>query len=116
MTGVSGSGKSSLITDTLVPALRQHLQQPEPAGTGCAPAGSLTKLTGHDALEGVLLLDQQPLQRSLRSIPATWLGIWNDIRGLFAETHEARRRNYTAAMFSFNAAKGGYTQLIIVNL
>ena len=107
VTGVSGSGKSSLITDTLVPALRKQLQLPEPAGAGGPPAGTLRKLTGHDALEGVLLLDQQPLQRSLRSIPATWLGIWNDIRGLLAETHEAQRRNYSAAMFSFNAAKGG---------
>jgi excinuclease ABC subunit A len=107
VTGVSGSGKSSLIVDTLVPALRKQLQQPHSGGTGGAVVGTVKKITGHEHLEGVLLLDQQPLRRSLRSIPATWLGIWNDIRGLFAETHEARRRNYTAVMFSFNAARGG---------
>ncbi|MFM7058795.1 MAG: hypothetical protein ACKO2P_17935 [Planctomycetota bacterium] len=107
VTGVSGSGKSSLIVETLVPALRKQLGLPESPGTTAPPAGSLRKLAGHEALEGVLLLHQQPLKRSLRSIPATWLGIWNDIRGLLAETHEAQRRAYSAAMFSFNAAKGG---------
>lgn len=107
VTGVSGSGKSSLLVDTLVPALRKQLRLPEPPGTSSHAAGQLKTLSGHEHLEGVLLLDQQPLKRSLRSIPATWLGVWSDIRGLLAETHEARRRNYTAAMFSFNAAKGG---------
>jgi len=107
VTGVSGSGKSSLIVDTLVPALRKQLGLPAPPGASGPPAGSLEKLAGHETLEGVLLLDQQPLKRSLRSIPATWLGIWNDIRRLLAETHEAQRRGYSAAMFSFNASKGG---------
>jgi excinuclease ABC subunit A len=107
VTGVSGSGKSSLLVDTLVPALRKQLRLPEPPGTSSQLAGQWKTLSGHEYLEGVLLLDQQPLKRSLRSIPATWLGVWSDIRGLLAETHEARRRNYPAAMFSFNAAKGG---------
>ena len=104
VTGVSGSGKSSLIADTLVPALQQRLC---PLEAPAKPAGSLTALEGLQLLENVLLLDQQPVRRSLRSIPATWLGIWDDIRGLLADTHEARRRNYSRKMFSFNVAGGG---------
>lgn len=111
VTGVSGSGKSSLIVDTLVPALRQRLSPESVAGTDrlnlAAMAGSVQTLEGFELLEKVLLLDQQPVRRSLRSIPATWLGVWDDIRGLLAETHEARRRNYSRKMFSFNAAGGG---------
>ncbi|MFM7036428.1 MAG: hypothetical protein ACKO2L_01770 [Planctomycetaceae bacterium] len=107
VTGVSGSGKSSLLVETLVPALRKQLRLPEPPESSSQAAGTVKTLAGYEHLEGVLLLDQQPLKRSLRSIPATWLGVWSDIRRLLAETHEARRRNYTAAMFSFNAAKGG---------
>lgn len=104
VTGVSGSGKSSLIADTLVPALQQRLC---PLEAPPNPAGSLDAVEGVEHLENVLLLDQHPVRRSLRSIPATWLGIWDDIRGLLADTHEARRRNYSKKMFSFNVAGGG---------
>jgi len=54
-----------------------------------------------------MLMDQQPVRRNSRSIPATWLGIYDEIRALLAETHEARRHNLTRGMFSFNSARGG---------
>lgn len=104
VTGVSGSGKSSLIADTLVPALQKQFC---PGEAPPIPAGTCDTLEGVEFLENVLLLDQHPVRRSLRSIPATWLGIWDDIRGLLSDTHEARRRNYSKKMFSFNVAGGG---------
>ncbi len=63
--------------------------------------------SGGEWVSNVQLLEQNPLQRSSRSIPATWLGMFDDIRKLLADTHEARKRNYTPGMFSFNSAKGG---------
>ncbi len=103
VTGVSGSGKSSLIVDTLFPALCQHLQMPQPPET----SGTIDGIQGADNIDHVVLLDQSPVLRSRRSIPATWIGVFDDIRILLAETHEARKRNYSRAMFSFNAASGG---------
>jgi excinuclease ABC subunit A len=103
VTGVSGSGKSSLIIDTLYPAMCQHLKLPMPSDA----TGTLDRLQGADGIDHVVLLDQSPVLRSRRSIPATWIGVFDDIRVLLAETHEARKRNYSRAMFSFNAASGG---------
>ena len=103
VTGVSGSGKSSLIVDTLYPAMCQHLKLPMPSDA----AGDLESLQGADSIDHVVLLDQSPVLRSRRSIPATWISVFDDIRVLLAETHEARKRNYSRAMFSFNAASGG---------
>ena len=103
VTGVSGSGKSSLIIDTLYPAMCQHLKLPMPPDA----TGTLDRLQGADGIDHVVLLDQSPVLRSRRSIPATWIGVFDDIRVLLAETHEARKRNYSRAMFSFNAASGG---------
>jgi excinuclease ABC subunit A len=103
VTGVSGSGKSSLIIDTLYPAMCQHLKLPMPPDA----TGTLDRLEGADGIDHVVLLDQSPVLRSRRSIPATWIGVFDDIRVLLAETHEARKRNYSRAMFSFNAASGG---------
>lgn len=104
VTGVSGSGKSSLIADSLYPALAHSLGLKSP---GRMAAGVVKALRGHDSLEQVLLMEQNPVRRSTRSIPATWLGVFDEIRILLAETHESRKRNYSRAMFSFNAAKGG---------
>jgi excinuclease ABC subunit A len=104
VTGVSGSGKSSLIADSLYPALAQSLGLKSPDRMA---AGVVKALRGHDSLEQVLLMEQNPVRRSTRSIPATWLGVFDEIRILLAETHESRKRNYSRAMFSFNAAKGG---------
>jgi excinuclease ABC subunit A len=103
VTGVSGSGKSSLIADALFPALCQHLQLPQPPET----TGKIDSMQGAENIDHVVLLDQSPVQRSRRSIPATWIGVFDEIRILLAETHEARKRNYSRAMFSFNAASGG---------
>ena len=103
VTGVSGSGKSSLIVDTLYPAICQHLKLPTPSDA----TGTLESLQGADNIDHVVLLDQSPVLRSRRSIPATWIGVFDDIRVLLAETHESRKRNYSRAVFSFNAASGG---------
>ncbi len=103
VTGVSGSGKSSLIADALYPALCRQL------GIDCntAAEGTIDRIDGAAQIENVVLLDQSPVLRSRRSIPATWIGVFDEIRILLAETHEAKKRNYSRAMFSFNAASGG---------
>ncbi|MFN7682882.1 MAG: AAA family ATPase [Planctomyces sp.] len=102
--GVSGSGKSSLMTETLYPHLLSRLQP----GVRQQPVSSrVASISGTEHLESVLLMDQQPVRRSTRSIPATWLGIFDEIRALMADTHEARRRNLTRGMFSFNSSRGG---------
>ncbi len=102
--GVSGSGKSSLMTETLYPHLLSRLQP----GVRQQPACStVVGISGAEHLESILLMDQQPVRRSSRSIPATWLGIFDEIRALLADTHEARRRNFTRGMFSFNSSRGG---------
>ena len=103
--GVSGSGKSSLIEQTLYPTLCHALDQPLPAeliGVDC-----LASVSGHDSIEQVLLVDASPIGRSARSIPATYLKAFDGIRRLFAGTAEARQRGYTARQFSFNTAGGG---------
>jgi excinuclease ABC subunit A len=101
--GVSGSGKSSLIADALYPELCRILNVPCQRGS----QGSIATIDGANHLENVLLLEQSPIPRSRRSIPATWIGVFDDIRVLLSETHEAKKRNFSRAMFSFNAASGG---------
>ena len=103
ITGVSGSGKSSLIVDSLYPNLCRQLQLTfTPFGDG-----TIDRIEGCEQIENVLLLDQSPVQRSRRSIPATWIGVFDEIRVLLAETHEAKKRNFGRGMFSFNSASGG---------
>ena len=103
VTGVSGSGKSSLIVDSLYPELSRRLQLPvTPPGDG-----TIESVDGVEHLDNVLLLDQSPVKRSRRSIPAMWIGVFDEIRILLAETHEAKKRNYGRGMFSFNLASGG---------
>ena len=103
ITGVSGSGKSSLIVDSLYPDLCRRLQLAiTPPGNG-----TIERMEGFEHIESVLLLDQSPVQRSRRSIPATWIGVFDEIRVLLAETHEAKKRNFGRGMFSFNSASGG---------
>lgn len=108
VSGVSGSGKSSLIKDALYSTLVRQLH-PDRADSesALAPENSVASIVGVEQLESVLMLDQRPIRRSVRSIPATWIGVFDEIRILMAETHEARRRNYSRMMFSFNAARGG---------
>lgn len=103
VTGPGGSGKSSLIADALYPALCGELKLNCTARAG----GTIRRIRGVQHIENVLLLDQSPVQRSRRSIPATWIGVFDDIRILLAETHEGKKRNYSRAMFSFNASSGG---------
>ncbi len=103
ITGVSGSGKSSLIVDSLYPQLCRQLQLTViPSGDG-----TIDRIDGFEQIDNVLLLDQSPVQRSRRSIPATWIGVFDEIRVLLAETHEAKKRNFGRGMFSFNSASGG---------
>ena len=100
VTGVSGSGKSSLINQTLYPILRQHFYR------------SLGKPLAYDKIEGVELIDkviavdQSPIGRTPRSNPATYTNVFNDIRDLFAQLPESRIRAWKAGRFSFNT-KGG---------
>ena len=103
ITGVSGSGKSSLMVDALYPNLCRRLQLTiTPSGDG-----TIDRIDGFEQIESVLLLDQSPVQRSRRSIPATWIGVFDEIRVLLAETHESRKRNFGRGTFSFNSAAGG---------
>ncbi len=100
ITGVSGSGKSSLITDTLAPALSNRLNH---AHRRC---GAYKKISGLDKLDKVINIDQSPIGRTPRSNPATYIGLWDDIRALFASTAEAKARGYSPGRFSFNVSGG----------
>jgi excinuclease ABC subunit A len=100
ITGVSGSGKSSLINDTLYPALmnrKMHGKQVE---------GLYEDIYGLDSIDKVIGIDQSPIGRTPRSNPATYTGVFTPIRDIFAETQEARARGYNKGRFSFNV-KGG---------
>jgi len=94
VTGVSGSGKSSLVMQTLVPAIRRALKEKIPAG------GPFHELTGIEDLSRVIRVDQSPLGRSSLSTPATYSGLWDDIRKVFAKTKESRLRGFTSRQFS----------------
>ena len=100
VSGVSGSGKSSAVHDTLYRALAARLhrarKRPQP----------FTDLEGVDKLGSVVLVDQTPIGRSARSTPATYTGLYNHIRKIFAQTSLARMRGYKAGRFSFNTAGG----------
>lgn len=103
ITGASGSGKSSLLVDALYPEICRQLGQ---VCDGSADA-TVAKLTGVENISDVCLLDQNSLRSSRRSIPATNIGCFDDIRKTFAETHEAKKRNFKPGMFSFNSSQGG---------
>jgi excinuclease ABC subunit A len=100
VTGVSGSGKSSLIDETLSPALIRRL------GGSASKPGPHTSLRGVSQIDKVIPVDQSPIGRSPRSNPATYLGVFDEVRKLFATTREAKQLGYTASRFSFNAAGG----------
>ncbi|MCI1964770.1 MAG: excinuclease ABC subunit UvrA [Oscillospiraceae bacterium] len=100
VTGVSGSGKSSLINEILYKYLAEKLNRAK------ARPGSFKKITGLSALDKVIQIDQSPIGRTPRSNPATYTGVFTDIRTLFAATQDAKLRGYTAGRFSFNV-KGG---------
>ncbi|MCH3968704.1 MAG: excinuclease ABC subunit UvrA [Atopobiaceae bacterium] len=100
VTGVSGSGKSSLVTDTLAPALTNLVQR------STRPVGPYKKLTGVELIDKVIDVDQSPIGRTPRSNPATYIGLWDDLRALFASTPESRARGYSPGRFSFNVSGG----------
>ena len=100
VTGVSGSGKSSLVNDILYKVLANELN-----GARQIP-GKHTRVTGLDNLDKVVHVDQNPIGRTPRSNPATYTGVFDRIRTLFSETHDAKARGYLPGRFSFNV-KGG---------
>jgi excinuclease ABC subunit A len=100
VTGVSGSGKSSLIHDILYPALARKLH-----GTS-GPVGDHKELKGLEHLDKVIIIDQSPIGRTPRSNPATYTGLFNPIRDLFALTKDAQMRGYRPGRFSFNVPGG----------
>ncbi|MBE0698363.1 MAG: excinuclease ABC subunit UvrA, partial [Anaerolineaceae bacterium] len=100
VSGVSGSGKSSLVADTLYPALARALMHAQTS------PGPYDRLEGLDLLDKVIDITQDPIGRTPRSNPATYVGVFDDIRQVFAATPDAKMRGYSAARFSFNV-KGG---------
>ncbi len=100
ITGVSGSGKSSLIVDTLLPAARAKLYN------ATAPVGECDRVEGLENIDKVVSIDQAPIGRTPRSNPATYTGIFALLRELYAGLPDARARGYKAGRFSFNV-KGG---------
>ena len=100
VTGVSGSGKSTLINDTLQPILSQHfyhsLRSPLP----------YQSIEGIESIDKVIQIDQSPIGRTPRSNPATYVGVFDDIRRIFAELPSARIRGYKPGRFSFNVSGG----------
>ncbi len=100
VTGVSGSGKSSLVNNVLKKALAREV------GRATDKPGKHDKISGYESIEKVIEIDQSPIGRTPRSNPATYTGVFDDIRDLFAQTNEAKMRGYKKGRFSFNV-KGG---------
>ena len=100
VTGVSGSGKSTLVNEVLLKSVANHLHRTR------VRAGAHKKITGLDQLDKIISVDQSPIGRTPRSNPATYIGLFDQIRELFSKTQEARARGYKPGRFSFNV-KGG---------
>ena len=100
VTGVSGSGKSTLVRDILLPVLMQRIYKSKVA------AGRHKAITGVEKLDKVIDMDQSPIGRTPRSNPATYTGVFDNIRKLFATTAEAKVRGYLPGRFSFNVSGG----------
>ena len=100
VTGVSGSGKSSLVTATLAPAMANRVMHAKQR------VGAFTKISGLEAVDKVINIDQSPIGRTPRSNPATYTGVWDDIRQLFASLPDSRARGFGPGRFSFNVTGG----------
>ena len=100
ITGVSGSGKSTLMSDVLYPAVSNKLMRTE------YPVGACDSIEGIEAVDKVINIDQSPIGRSPRSNPATYVGVFDSIRDLYASLPESKARGYQKGRFSFNV-KGG---------
>lgn len=101
VTGVSGSGKSTLVNQIFERVLAQKISH-----NSTDKPGKYSKITGVENLDKVINIDQSPIGRTPRSNPATYTGVFDDIRGLFAQTNQAKMRGYNKGRFSFNV-KGG---------
>jgi len=104
ITGVSGSGKSTLIRECLLPAIKEALDKP--ANQTKNRGSKTTRVTGFQTLKSVYEVDQSPIGRTPRSVPATYIGFFDHIRELFALVPESRLRGYSPSRFSFNSAQG----------
>src|SRR5581483_8088197 len=100
VTGVSGSGKSTLVNEVLYKSVSNKLHRTR------QKAGAHKKIGGLDQLDKIIAVDQSPIGRTPRSNPATYIGLFDQIRDLFSKTQEARARGYKPGRFSFNV-KGG---------
>ena len=100
VTGVSGSGKSSLVTDTIAPALTNAVHR------SARPVGPYKSIEGIEQIDKVIDIDQSPIGRTPRSNPATYIGLWDDLRQLFASVPESKARGYSPGRFSFNVSGG----------
>jgi excinuclease ABC subunit A len=103
ITGVSGSGKSTILRSVLLPAIRAHLQRTKNKGL---EKFNWNGVTGFENLGSVFEVDQSPIGKTSRSIPATYVKIFDDIRALFAQLPESRIRGYNPSRFSFNTEGG----------
>ncbi len=101
VTGVSGSGKSSLVNQTLYPALKHYLD-----GTEDLIIGKHKEILGLENIDKVVNITQEPIGRTPRSNPVTYVGVFDDIRALFAETVDARAKGFNKGRFSFNVPGG----------
>lgn len=100
VTGVSGSGKSSLISETLEPLLENILN------SGHSKVGKYQEITGYEELDKVINVSQEPIGRTPRSNPATYIGLFDKIKKVFSQTHYAKEHKMNSDYFSFNSTKG----------
>jgi excinuclease ABC subunit A len=109
VTGVSGSGKSSLVRGCLLPAVQEATRRSRKSSGEfrlAVPGSGTVTLSGYESIASVYEVDQSPIGRTPRSTPATYVGFFDEIRQLFSKTPEARLRGYSPSRFSFNSAQG----------